>query len=354
MYLKNLFLKDFRNYASAEVSFGPKVNIIHGQNGHGKTNLLEALYLLATGRSFRTLRLGELIRQGASAFILEAEIVENNVPFHLFLSYDGQHKKLTFNGKNYTSFHPLLGLLPTVLYSPSDIELIGGPPAGRRRFFNLHLAQSDPQYLHAFTRYWQAMKERNALLRSKSFDALDCYEEQMAPHALYVRAKRCALLEELPSLLATEMKRLTPNNESLELRFFPSYPNVIEGYLQQLKKNRPREISLGLTLTGPHRDDFILLIEGRPARLFASEGQKKTATFALKLAEWARLAQNTGKSPLLGIDDFGLHLDEKRELLLKETLSTFGQVFLTTPYAPTRASHIHPLEIQKGSIVKAY
>ncbi len=351
MYLKEIYLKDFRNYATLNIAFSPSINIIHGDNGQGKTNLLEAIYLLATGRSFRTLRLGELIREGASLFVIEAEILEQGISSTLSLSFDGQTKRLELNGTRYSSFHPLLGLLPSVLYSPNDVELISGPPAIRRRFFNLQLAQSDPSYLHSFTRYWQAMKQRNALLRAKNLESIECWEQQMAPHAIYIRAKRSEIVQELPRLLQQEMDRLSPLPESLEIRFFPSYPDQTESYLEQMKKNRLREVQLGLTLSGPHRDDFILFVEGKSARLFASEGQKKTATFALKLAQWTQLSNHTHKSPLLGIDDFGLHLDDSRQQLLRSTLDSFSQVFMTTPRAPTGLENAYSLCIKKGAVM---
>lgn len=348
VYLKHLYLKDFRNYSALHATFSSSMNIIYGDNGQGKTNLLEAIYLLATGRSFRTLRLGELIREGASAFIIEAEIVEQDIPSTLLISFDGQTKHLELNGTRYHSFHPLLGLLPSVLYSPHDVELIHGAPAVRRRFFNLQLAQSDPHYLLSFTRYWQAMKQRNVLLRAKQFEGIECWEQQMAPCAIYVRNQRLKIVEELPTLLQKEMNGLTPHSEPIELRFFPSYPEQIECYLEQMRKNRPREAQLGLTLSGPHRDDFIVFLEGKSARLFASEGQKKTATFALKLAQWTQLALHTGKTPLLGIDDFGLHLDHERQRLLRSTLDRFSQVFMTTPQAPLGLEGAHSLYIRQG------
>ena len=354
MHLKSIYLRDFRNYTSLSVQFSPKTNVIYGENGQGKTNLLEAIYLLATGRSFRTLRLNELIRQGANAFLIEAEILKDDVTSTLRISFDGQTKKLEHNGTRYSSFHPLLGLLPSVLYSPLDAEFISGSPAVRRRFINLHLAQSDPNYLHSFTLYWQAMRQRNALLKRKVIESIECWEQQMAPAAIYVREKRFEMLRTLPPFLQQAMESLSPQAEPLELRFYPSYPEQADGYLQQLKQNRSREVQMGFTLTGPHRDDFILLMEGRSARLFASEGQKRTATFAIKLAQWHQLAQLTGETPLFGIDDFGLHLDDERKERLRTLLGGFGQIFLTTPQLLAGDfSEAHRILIHQGAIAES-
>lgn len=347
MHLKSLYLKNFRNYTEAEAHLSPRLNIFYGNNAQGKTNLLEAIYLIATGRSFRTQHLSELIREGETFFFLEAEISRDEVTQRLQLSFDGQSKRLQIDGHAYTSFHPLLGLLPSVLYTPYDIELISGSPSERRRFLNLHLAQSDPLYVHHLTRYWRAMKQRNCLLRAKQPDSLDCWENEMAQSAAYLWKVRAEMLAELKIPLAHQSHRLSADQETHEIRF---QPPQIDSYLKQLKKNRPREMELGLTLSGPHRDDLTLLIDNKPARLFASEGQKKTAIAALRLAEWERLSERIGAPALMGIDDLGLHLDETRQTLLRTALDKLGQVFITTPTPPLTPSHL--LHITHGSILE--
>lgn len=321
MYLKSLYLRNFRNYSEAEVTLTPGLNVFFGDNAQGKTNLLEAIYLLATGRSFRTQHLNELIRSGESFFYLEAQIVRDNVSQRIKITFDGQNRQLQMDGNEYKSFHPLLGLMPCVLHTPYDIELISGSPTERRRFLNLHLAQSDPLYVHHLTRYWRAMKQRNCLLRTKDPTHLEPWEIEMAKSATYLQKVRQEMIAELS---------LDGGNE---IRFSPSQCD--------LKKNRIREMELGLTLTGPHRDELSLIIDGKPARLFASEGQKKTLIASLKLAEWQRLKNRIGDTPLMGIDDFGMHLDETRQARLKGKLNELGQVFLTTPFTPTEGHAIH-------------
>lgn len=345
VYLKTLYLRNFRNYTEGVADFSPKLNVFYGDNAQGKTNLLEAIYLIATGRSFRTQHLSELIREGESFFFLEAEIVRDGVTQRLKISFDGQNRQLQMDANSYPSFHPLLGLLPSVLYTPNDTELITGAPSVRRRFLNLHLAQSDPLYVHHLTRYWRAMKQRNCLLRAKNKESLDCWEIEMAQSAAYILQARQEMIQELREPLLEQSKRLSSNRESHEIHLQVSQG---KNYLQQLQKNRPREMDLGMTLTGPHRDDLILLIEGRPARLFASEGQKKTAIAALRFAEWERLCQRVNAQALMGIDDMGLHLDESRQALLRDSLDRLGQVFITTPHLSNDQGHL--IHIQNGAI----
>ncbi len=353
MYLKSLYLRNFRNYAEAEIHFSPRLNVFYGDNAQGKTNLLEAIYLVGTGRSFRSQHLSELVRENETFFYIEASLVRDGVSQTAKIRFAGENRSLQLDGNSYNSYHPLLGLLPSVLYTPNDTELISGSPSLRRRFLNFHLAQSDPLYVHHLTRYWRAMKQRNCLLRMKQTDTLDCWETEMAQSAGYLLKARQELAEEIKGPLEKQSLRLSSDQEKHELHFQSAYPHQTDAYLQLLQKNRSRERELGLTLAGPHRDDLSILIDRKPARLYASEGQKKTAIAALKLAEWERLCQRVGAPALMGIDDLGLHLDETRQKLLRSSLEQLGQVFITTPYLPStwkeleQGRHIH---VSNGSI----
>lgn len=345
VYLKSLYLRNFRNYVEAEVHLSPGLNVFFGDNAQGKTNILEAIYLIATGRSFRSQHLSELIREGESFFFLDAEIVRDGVSQKVQISFDGQNRRLQMDANSYNSFHPLLGILPSVLYTPYDIELISGSPAERRRFLNMHLAQSDPLYVHHLTRFWRAMKQRNCLLKARSSESLDCWEIEMAQSADYIENTRAEMVAELKEPLLEQSQKLTTGKETLEIQLQVSQN---KNYLQQLQRNRAREMDLGLTLTGPHRDDLSILIDQKPARLFASEGQKKTAIASLRLAEWERLCKRVGGKALMGIDDLGLHLDETRRKTLRSALNALGQVFITTPFHPQdEGQHLY---IQNGSV----
>jgi DNA replication and repair protein RecF len=346
-YLKHLYLRNFRNYAEAEVQFSPNVNVIWGDNAQGKTSLLEAIHLLSTGRSFRSQHLSELIREGEHFFYLEGEVVLNQISQSIKLSFDGRVKRLEINSSVHSSFAPLLGSLPLVLHAPGDTELISGSPSLRRRFLNLHLAQSDPLYVHHLTRFWRAMKQRNCLLRNKTAEPIECWEDEMVRSAAYLHKMRSILIEELKTPLEIHGKVLSASLELHELRYHPSHP---DDYLHQLRKNRHRERDLGMTLVGPHRDDLSFWIGGKSARIFASEGQKKTAIASLRLAEWDQLAHRLGHAPLMAIDDFGLSFDPSRQTLFHEKLALLGQVLITTP-SPIFDIASHNIQIQNGNPV---
>lgn len=327
MHLKGLYLRNFRNFKEVEVIFDPHINVICGDNAQGKTNLLEAIAFISTGRSFRTQHLSELIYEKESFFYLEAEIIQNNVTITTKIYFDGQTKKLTLGATVYPTFQPLLGTLPLILHAPGDSELITGPPNLRRRFLNLHLAQSDPLYVHHLTRYWRAMKQRNCLLRSKKQESIVFWEEEMALSAAYLHKTRSELIQQLIAPMAKMGENLSGAKEIHELRYLPSFS---DHYLKQLEKNRIREKELGFTLTGPHRDDVSFWVEGKAARVFGSEGQKKTSIAALRLSEWERLLNKMNEAPIMAIDELGLPLDEKRQDLLWNKLGKLGQIFITT------------------------
>jgi len=311
---------------------------------------LEAISLVTLGRSFRTQHLSELIAEGKSYFYLEAEIIRDHVSQRIKLFHDGKTKRLHLNATTYTTFTPLLGICPSIISVPEDVGLITNSPIHRRRFLNIHLAQSDPLYVHHLSRFWRAMKQRNHLLKLKQLQELDCWELEMATSAAYLFKARKALLSSLNSSVTDQSKRLSENADEANILFQPSYAPIAQDYTKQLQKMRKKELDLGLTLQGPHRDELLFLINAKPAKTFASEGQKKTMVSALRLAEWQNLAGQMECFPLMGIDDFGNALDPMRQQHLANQLKSMKQLFLTTStpleiFPDARFLHIHAGEI---------
>lgn len=329
MFIEKLYLHNFRNYREETVVFSPSVNLIHGDNAQGKTNLLEAIYLVGTGRSFRTSHLKELIHQEAPFFFIEAIFNKDGIQQTVKLSFDGEVKKLETNHASYSHFNPLLGQLPIVLMAPEDILLITGSPSERRRFLDLHLAQSDPLYVYHATRYHKAIKHRNFLLRQKKEEGLEPWETLMVTAATYIKQKRRELLEDLKADLQSAMQTLSIEKDQIEVRYLPSFT---ENYA----KHRPKEFQIGSTLLGPHRDEIEILINGLPASSYASQGQMRSAVAALRLAQWKNLQRHHHVAPLFCIDDFGVHLDAARHDALLASVTNFSQVFLTSPHVLTK------------------
>lgn len=334
LFLKSLYLRHFRNYEEASFSFGQNLNVIFGENAQGKTNLLEAISIVSTGRSFRTQHFSEIVKEGKKFFYIEAEILRDEVSHLVKISFEGNLKRLHLNASEFNTLIPLLGTFPSILSAPEDMDLVTDSPACRRRFLNLHLAQSDPLYVHHLTRFWRAMKQRNCLLKMKSLDTLDYWEKEMALSAEYIYRARKMFLGNIQGSFNEKTKMLTSNMEEVEIRFQPTYAPDSASYQELLKKMRNKEKDLGFTQYGPHRDDAQFLIQEKPAKTYASEGQKKTLVTALKIAEWEYLKEKTSILPFMAIDDFGGTLDGMRQASLSRYLLSLGQVFLTMPYRP--------------------
>lgn len=356
MQLKKLYLRNFRNYQEEVISFSSGINFIFGENAQGKTNLLEAIFLLATGRSFRTPSLQELILKGKQFFSVQASIEKEKVEMTLSIYFDGTTKKVSYNHTTYSSFTPLLGVFPSVIYTPQDHLLIQGSPSLRRRFLNLLLAQSDPVYVYHLTRFHKALKIRNFLLKQENSSTLFCWEKEMALSSSYLTLARKQLLEKVSLFLTKYEEKLSPEVMNLQVKYHPSLdlrenPSPLtENYLQLLEKNRAKEKILKTTLIGPHRDDFSFLLANHPAKAFASEGQKKLFILCLKLAEWEFLSEKMEAPVPFSMDDVGAHLDPNRLALLLNTLSKIPQVFLTHPETFATFSAFHPLKIEEGKL----
>ncbi len=332
MHLKSLHLRNFRNYRNQLLNFSPHINVIAGENGQGKTNLLEAIHLLSTGKSFRTNHLSDLIYMGEDFFTIHAEIEKDGVFESLSLYFDGT-RKLRHNSNVYLSFTNLLGILPSCLLAPTDIQLISGQPVLRRRFLNLHIAQFDPLYVYHLLRYTKAMKQRNHLLKSKKTDAIECFEFEMASSGSYLTAERENMISEIKSSLEKFGAVLSDEKERVELLFEPSISDISkDGFLKQFEKMRPKEQYIGSSLVGPHRDDFQIQINSLSAKTYASEGQKRSSLAALRFSEWSRLCSRSREPALMCIDDMGIQLDDIRKELANKSLGEFAQTFITTPY----------------------
>ncbi len=348
--IKSLDLRDFRNYEEAHVEFVPGINWIVGSNAQGKTNLLEALSLLSLGRSFRTPHLSDLIRSGASSFAIRAVILKDEVEQTLTLTYDGKAKKIELSGKSYDRFGPLIGFLPSVLYQPEDSALITGIPALRRRFLDMHIAQSSPAYLQQLVRYYQAMKQRNAILKKHINAPLEPWEELMAESGALIMRMRRETIAALSEMLTKTAHHLSNGEDDVRCHY-ESHVEHEDLLLKSWQEGLAKDKEMGITRSGPHRDDLIFSLGESAAKERASQGQRRTLVAALKLAEWQILQRNTGYPPLMQIDDFGVHLDAERKEKFRGALPQGAQVFLTSPHE--EAFEAHFIYIGGGTLVKS-
>lgn len=336
MNLRSLFLQNFRLYEEALFRFSPSINIICGENAKGKTALLEALYVLMTGHSFRPVHSSELIRKGASSFYLEACFVRHEIEQTLKFWCNGKERKIIYNHTPCPSSTSLFGLLKGVVYSPDDADLIKGAPHIRRQFLDDQIVQSDPLYVHYLTRFHRAMRQRNCLLRSRQLAGIENWEQEMAVSAAYMTFQRYRTGAYLKKSCGEIYQKLSGEAEEMTLSYKSAAPaeedpKLLQAFfLKQYEKLRPREIDLGYTLTGPHKDDLGINHNVGEMRLFASEGQQRTGVAAMRLAEWERLRDSGEEKPLMLIDEIGTSLDNVRNERLLKWIGDMGQVFITT------------------------
>lgn len=357
MHLRALYLHNFRIYEEALYEFGPKINVISGFNARGKTSILEAIYFLMTGRSFRTAQVSDMIRHGAQNFYIEASFVKHGVEQTLRVSCSGKDRKIIYNNTQCGSSSDLLGLLQGAVIHPDDATIVKGAPEARRHLLDVQIAQANPLYIHHITRYNRAMKQRNHLLRAKTAVTIESWEHEMANSAAYIVFERLLAIEDLQDIGQRLHTLICGSNDTLGLAYksqaLPRGVSVADTdvlklrsyYLDQYRKLRKREMELGITLTGPQKDDVFIGLNTNEARFFASEGQQRSCVAALRLAEWERLKSMSGEIPIMLIDDIGMSLDYSRRNRLFNHLPSLEQVFLTTTEDLSLSGNIHKISV---------
>jgi DNA replication and repair protein RecF len=331
VHLARLRLRDFRNYAKLDATFAPGFHLLLGDNAQGKTNLLEAVYLLATLRSFRGVGGTQMIRHGQPGYFIGATAVSRTKQ-DIRIFWSPGERRLALNRQPIRRLADYLGTIRAVVFCTEDLQLIKGTARARRRFLDLLLSQTQPGYLLLLQRYMQTLRSRNALLKRRDPDtvALEGFSHELIKSGNELIRLRRELIPRLSPLARLAFRRIAPENEELALEYAPS---VRGDFAVELAQSRQREQSFRATLVGPHRDDLRLVVNGQLAAPFASEGQKRTLAIALKIAQTEYLAGIHGTPPLLLIDDVMGELDQKRRAgflpLLQRIHEKSGQVFMT-------------------------
>jgi DNA replication and repair protein RecF len=330
--LVGLRLRDFRNYEVLDIELGPGFHVVAGRNAQGKTNLLEALYLLSTTRLLRGSKDTEAIRQGAQKATAEADAGRTQVSISL---EHGARKRAALNSLNLPRASDLIGRLPCVCVSSADLPIVSGEPSDRRLFLDLELSQTYPAYLRHFTLYKRALEQRNALLKLAQDRYVDnatfeAWEIQLADHGAAMREFRRRYTDELTPL-AQEVHASLGHGELLGLAFEPKEEAWdADALFLALTNRRGEDIQRKTTTVGPHRDELRIAIEGKEGRTYGSQGQQRSAVIAIKLATLHLLSGILGRQPLLLLDDILSDLDATRRARLSEwVVAHAGQVVLT-------------------------
>lgn len=357
-FVERLVVDRLRIVDRAEMETSEGFNIIAGPNGQGKTTLLEAVYLVATGRILRGGRAAFAIQEGAEESRVSATLAETGTELAVRLRA-GVRQEATLNGNRLKRPSDLLGRLPAVSFSAVDLEIVRGDPASRRAFLDEELSQLYPRYLGELATYKRALTQRNALLRQAREDhvpdeAFEAYEQKLAPAGETLREFRRNYVEALLPRATSAHSYLGGGEElglEIEQRTDPITP-------ESLARMRGAEIARGSTLVGPHRDDLIIHVAGRDARHHGSQGQQRTAVIALKLAVQETAGEIFGAPPVLLLDDVFSDLDEtRRERLVARAQEEGGQVFLTCTEArqagDALASQARVFSVSSGKVEAA-
>lgn len=339
MRLLELRLHDFRNIEAARLEVGPRATVIVGPNGQGKTNLLEAAYLLATLRPLRASRLAELVRFGAEGCRVEGLFAFGGSQREFAVTIEDGTRQAWVDGKKVRELEEYFGGVSVVAFTPDDLALVKGGPEGRRRALDRAVFNRFPGYLAESRAYARALRSRNRLLREHAApEVIEAFDAPLARVGARLVSRRLALVTELAPRFAEVLGRLGQGQLRGEIRYAPK---AIEGAHEEaaiasalqeaLAQRLPRDRERGFTSVGPHADTLGMQLGGRPARLYASQGQQRAIVLALKIAEIENLRESHGYQPLLLLDDVSSELDRARnEQLMHHLAGMEGQVILTT------------------------
>lgn len=354
MRFVSVTLQDFRNLPLVDTPLLGRRTFLLGANAQGKTNILEALGYVTALRSFRGAESRALIGlgrpQAGMAFGIEHETFG---PSRVTVTLRPDGREVMWEQGRVTRLGDFIGRFPTVVFSSQDNQLLRGAPALRRRWLDLTFAAMDPAYLTALQSCTRAVAERNLLLKHGARDtgAIEAFEHELAGHAVTLVAKRTTGIAELGEFFRQAHAGLVPDSETAGLVYAPdSAAATREEFAALLAKNRPRDTLLKSTERGPHRDDLELLLTGRPARQFASEGQQRCLVIALRLAQAAYFKAKGGITPVLLCDDVLGELDPVRRERFWASLEHDPQVIATGTSLPADAGAWQVLNVESGAV----
>ena len=366
MNLQELNLRSFRNYAQVHLDFEPGVNLIVGDNAQGKTNLLEAISYLGSGKSFRAQRTSEMIRFGADFAELEGRVFaqERDQSLRYILFAGSRPRQIFRNGAKKKSASELAGVLPTVLFCPEDLMILKMGSSQRRRFGDLAICGLRPNYEAALTEYHRILDQKNRILKDRFdnpalLDILPEYNTRLCQVGALLISYRARFYEGLEKAAKTFHSQFSGGVEEFELQYktvstvkdpFAPVPKLTQDLLDHLDRHYRAELETAQCLTGPHKDDFTVSLSGIDLKSYGSQGQTRTAAISLKLAQRELMGREWGEEPVLLLDDVLSELDPGRQdFVLNQIVS--GQVFITC-CEPGRFTKLgKTIEIRKGNVI---
>lgn len=353
MQLTRVALSNFRNYTELDFEPAGGLNVIVGANAQGKSNLLEAIAMLGTGKSFRTSKDADLVRDGLELAVVggDARIRAGEIHLGCTIVKTGRatRKTYTINGRG-VRYARFLGSVRVVTFVPADLHLVGGPPALRRGLLNVALAQEDRQYYHELVRYQKSLQQKSAMLRGAvEFDAelLAIYDATLVEAGTYLMLARATFVTQLAREAERTHAQWTGGTETLRMSYAPNVPydapteEAVAGALaRRFKEVAESERLRKQTVAGPHRDDLALDLDGHALAAYGSQGQQRTAVLALKVAEYSVMRDRANEAPLLLLDDVLSELDATRAAAFLAGVGALRQAQADTVQAFVSATHL--------------
>ena len=328
MVIKKICLENFRNYEKQEINLNNNINVFYGNNAQGKTNILEALYYSAIGRSFRTHKDVELIKMEKDSAKINVFYEKNNKDNEIEIILNKNEKKnIKLNKIKVNKNSELLGNLNIVIFSPDDIIILKQAPVLRRKFLDILISQLKPNYVHVLSEYNKVLEQRNALLKSKKTEMIDIWNEQLATLAEKVFDYRKMYIDKLGEKMLKIHPMVTNNKENIKILYKTKFKTK-EDFIKLLNDNLNFDIYRGYTSVGIHRDDFEIYINDNLLNIYGSQGQHRTAVLSLKIAEMEIFKDETLENPILLLDDVTSELDLERIRLIFSKVMEY-QVFIT-------------------------
>lgn len=342
LYIKNLYLKGFRNYKETKIEFSENYNVIYGENAQGKTNIVEAIFLCASGRSHRTSKDSELLNVNSDSYYIKLDSIKEKEDLSIEIIHEKERKKIIkLNEIPLKKMGNLMGNILAVIFSPEDLAVINEGPSQRRRFIDITLSQIKPSYFYDLQQYNRILLQRNSLLKeiqnNKSLiDTLDIWNIKIAETAARIIKVRYDFINRLENIAKDNHKVLSSNTEDMKIHYassvstadFIDIDKIKNSFINELNRIRNSEIKRGTTLKGPHRDDYDIYINDLNVKSFASQGQKRTVILSIKLAELQIIKEETGEYPILLLDDVMSELDYRRRDILFDSIKNI-QTFIT-------------------------
>ena len=354
MKVESLYLINFRNYEKLDIQFSDFLNIFYGKNGSGKTNLIEAIYLLSLTKSFRISNDKSLIRKGNIKSKVKGEILKKDdlSNYSVILSKDG--KSVEINDQKVDKISDYVSKINIILFSPFDTRLIDAPPMNRRKLLNIEISQLFKEYLIVLSNYEKILKQRNFYLRSmyingnNDIEYLNILTKKLIEYGLVIYKYRASFCDNINSYI-TEIFKSIFNSGELKLKYISSYKNKTENMLlKSYQKNYAKEMEIGKTILGIHHDDLEFILDNNNLKEWGSEGQRKNAIISFKLAELNVIYQQKKYYPILILDDLFSELDKEKIMNILKLLNDKVQTFITT----TEVNKIEKKIIKKAKIFK--